>query len=59
MFDEKCISGVLKLQTSVSIQGLRSVEPDQGLPWIHWGVTAPTNPQLLNCKDCTEPGNFR
>ena len=56
MLDEKFISGVLKLQKSVSSRGLRPLDPDQGygldpLKGGGGGLTAPSSPQLLNCND--------
>ena len=61
MLDEKFISGVLKLQKYVSFRGLRPLDPDQGfgLDPLGEGLTEPPNPQLLNCNDRAEPGNFR
>ena len=59
---EKCISDALKMQKSVSIRGLRTVDPDQRFtlyPRGGGGLTAPSNPQLLNCNDRTEPKNYR
>ena len=47
MFDEKFISGVLKLQKSVSFRGLRPLDPDQrfGLDPLG-GYSAPKPPAI-------------
>ena len=53
MLDGKFISGVMKLQKSVSFQGLRPLDLDQGFALDLLG-TGPPNLQLSNCNDHTD-----
>ena len=64
-FDEKCISVVLKLQISMSFQGLHPLNPDQGFsldPLGGGGLKLP-KPPAIKLHDLlslhAKPGNFR